>query len=464
MKVALLRCSDATDRRETNVTGIYPPLGLAYLGAMLQQEGHEAIILDGEAPRRSISEQLKEIPSDTDIIGITSTTLGWPVARQAAKIVRQQFPLATLVAGGPQVTAFPIESLQHSSFSVGIIGDGEWSLAEVVRRHESGAPLVGIPGTVYRQDDSIEVNPNVHWIKPLDDLPLPALELLPMKHYSSIVVKNPFITMLTSRGCPYKCSFCSQIYTGAHFRSHSAERILAEMERAEKVFSAQEIVLFDETFGANRKITGAVCAGIRSRGLRFRWNARTRIDLLDEDLLREMWGSGCYMLHLGIEAGSEQTLARMQKGITLDQIHRVVHMAHKIGFQLHGYFMLGYPGETRAQIKETVDLSMRLPLNWASYTVTIPNPRTLLQEQAEEAGLLSPSFWPDYVAGRTDGTIPVLSSQDCTASYLRSTKRNAYLRFYLRPETLLKQSGFVLRTGGAKRLAAGALLWLREVL
>jgi anaerobic magnesium-protoporphyrin IX monomethyl ester cyclase len=464
MNVVLLRVADADDRRETNVTGTYPPLALAYLGAALRQAGFHPVLLDGEAPLRPVRTLMEELPRDIGLIGITSTTLSWPVVRRAGEELRRRLPGIPIIVGGPQVTAFPRETLEHSSFDLGVIGDGEWSLVEIARRVEAGESLAGIPGTVYRDGDEIRVDESVHWMTSLDALPMPALELLPLHRYRSVVVQEPFVTLLTSRGCPYKCSFCSQIYMGDKFRFHSAERVLDEMERAERAFNAREIVLFDETFGANRRIAFQVCEGIPRRQLTFRWNARTRIDLLSDDLLEAMRSAGCYMLHLGIESGNQRILDKMRKGITLDQVDRVVHTAHRLGFQLHGYFMLGYPGETRAEVEETVRFSRSLPLDWASYTVTIPNPRTLLQEQAEAEGLLAPGFWQEYVAGRTDGTIPYLSSAECDVSYLSRVKRDAYLRFYLRPGTLTRQSAVIVRSGGAQRLFDAGLLWLRELL
>lgn len=461
--VALLRLAEVTDQRETNVTGTYPPLALAYLAATVRKAGYRPVIVDGEAPLRPLARVMDEIPPETVLIGVTTTTLAWPAVRKSAAELRKRFPGIPLVVGGPHVTAFPIETLQYSDFDVGVIGDGENSLLELLSRAATGRSLTGVPGTVYRENNEIQLDERVSWVSNLDDLPMPALDLLPLERYRSVVVQDPFVTMLTSRGCPYKCSFCSQIYMGEKFRFHSADRILEEMERAERDFGAREIVMFDETFGANRKVAHAVFEEMQRREFGFRWNARTRIDLLNDELLLAMRKSGCYMLHLGIESGTPRILEKMRKGITLEQVERVVKSAHRMGFRLHGYFMLGYPGETRQEIEATVALSRRLPLDWASYTVTIPNPRTLLQEQAVEEGLLDPDFWSDYVAGRTDGTIPFLSSKECDVSYLSGVKRNAYLRFYLRPHTFARQSAFVLRSGGIRRLVEAGTLWLREL-
>ena len=464
MKLALVRCSDTEVSRETNVTGLYPPLGLACLAGYVQAAGHEVVILDGDAPRRPAAALVAEVPSDVDLIGLTSTSLGWPAVRRAAPLFRCRFPTVPLIVGGPQVTAFPRETIEHSVFDLGVIGDGEITLERSLERIASGESLAGLPGTAWREGDDIRVDHSVPWCVDIDALPMPALELLPVDRYTSVVMRRPYVAMLASRGCPYRCGFCSQIYTGDSFRTHSPQRVLEEMVGAEEVFRAREVVLFDETFGAHRREALEICEQISRRGLKFRWNARTRIDLLDSELLRAMRGAGCHLLHLGIESGTQRILDQMNKKIRLEQITQVVHDAKSMGYRLHGYFMLGYPGEREEEMRRTMAFSRELPLDWASYTITIPNPRTLLQEQAEQEGLIDPEFWSRFVAGATDGSIPYVAAKKFGTAKLEALKREAYLRFYLRPGTLWRQTGFVRRTGGWRRLAKAGMLLLREVI
>ncbi|MFH1531307.1 MAG: radical SAM protein [Pseudomonadota bacterium] len=463
MKLVLVRCSDVSVSRETNVTGLYPPLGLAYLAGSVRARGHEVVILDGDAPRRPAATLAGEVPGDVDLIGFTSTTLGWPAVRSAAPLFRQRFPGVPLIVGGPQVTAFPEETLRHSVFDLGVIGDGERTLDGILGRLAGDEPLAGLPGTAWREAGDIRVDHEVPWCRDIDALPMPALDLLPLDRYTSVVMRRPYTAILASRGCPYRCGFCSQIYTGDTFRTHSPERVLAEMVRAEEVFGAREVVLFDETFGARRREALEICERLARRGLSLRWNARTRIDLLDGELLRAMRDAGCYFLHLGIESGTQRILDSMRKKTNLEQIERVVHEARSMGYQLHGYFMLGYPGETEEEMRRTMAFSRKLPLDWASFTITIPNPRTPLQELAEQKGLIDPDFWQRYVAGETDGVIPYVAARDIGAATLEALKREAYLRFYLRPGSLWRQTGHLRRTGGWGRLVDAGKLWLREL-
>jgi len=464
MKLALIRCSAAHGSRETNVTGLYPPLGLAYLAACVREEGHEAVIIDGDAPPRSAASLAAEVPPDVDLIGFTSSSLGWPVVQRAATIFRRRFPNTPLIVGGPQVTAFPRWTIEYSAFDLGVLGDGEITLVRILDRIASGVPLGGAPGTVWREGDEVRSDEAVPWCEDLDALPMPALDLLPLDRYSSVVMRHPYIALVTSRGCPYRCDFCSQIYTGDGLRTHSPPRVVAEMERAVEEFGAQELVIFDETFGVRRRDALEVCAAMVERGLDVRWNARTRVDLLDRELLGAMRTAGCHMLHLGLESGTQRILDAMGKKTSVEQIEQVVHTAKSLGFRLHGYFMLGYPGERIDEMRRTMAFSRRLPLDWASYTITIPNPRTPLQERAERGGLIESGFWQRYSAGDTCSGIPYAAASVIGKGKLEALKREAYLCFYLRPGALKGSAGLVREAGGWARLVEAGKLWLREVL
>jgi len=463
MNIVLVRCAEGFVPRETNVTGCYPPLGLAYLAAVLREAGFTPRIIDAEAEGWGLERVVEAIPADAGIVGFTGTTLLWPTVREVAARVRRARPNALLVIGGAQVTAFPEATLEGSVFDLGILGDGEQALVEIARRRANGGDYRGVPGCVVRDPEGHprQTGP-VAWIDDLDSLPLPALDLLPMHRYRSVMVTDPFVSIVTSRGCPYRCRFCSQIYGGDRLRTHSPERIVAEMERAVRKYGARELVLFDETFGVRREDALRVCALIRECGLAFRWSARTRVNVLDEELLVALRDAGCYALHLGVESGSDRILEAMNKNITVAQVRDAVALARRLGFRLHAYFMIGYPGETRAEIAQTLKLSRELPLDWASYTITIPNPRTPLCDLAVERGMLAPDYWRDYTLGNAEPAIPFFTSEECSAAYLKRTKRMAYLRFYLRPCVAARNLVFFVSTGGWGRLLTAFRLWLRE--
>jgi len=465
MKTVLIRCRADDSPRETNVSGCYPPLGLACLAAVLRTAGHPVIIIDAEVYGLTRGELVARLPPDVDLVGFTSTTLLWPSVRQTAAAVRRAMPRATLIVGGPQVTAFPEDTLASSVFDAGVIGDGESAIVEIAARLSAHAPLTDVPGCVVRDGQGgVRVTGPARWVEDLDALPMPAIDLLPVARYRSILSRDPFVTMITSRGCPYRCAFCSQIYTGPSLRTRSPANIIVEMERAVKEYGAREIILFDETFGVKRNEAMQLCTLIRERGLDVRWSARTRIDVLDAELMTAMRAAGCYFLHLGIESGSQRVLDLMKKKITLDEARRVVRMARDLGFFVHGYFMLGYPGETRRETAATTRFSRQLGLDVASYTIAIPNPRTPLFDDAVRNGYIAADFWREYTFGRIPAEIPPLATRECPAGFLRRAARMAYLRFFLRPAIVVRNIRFLKESGNWRQVWYAFRLWLREEL
>lgn len=465
LNIVLVRCRPTGGPRETNVSGCYPPLGLACLAAVLRQAGHRVAIIDAEVYGLDTDALIARIPPNAGLIGFTSTTLLWPSVQLAAGRLRTAFPRAALVVGGPQVTAFPEDTLASSVFDVGVIGDGEPAIVEIADRLAARAVLDAVPGCVARGPGGTPVVTGAaRWVEDLDRLPMPAIDLLPVERYRSILARHPFVTLVTSRGCPYRCAFCSQIYTGPRLRTRSPSNIVAEIERAVRDYHAREIVMFDETFGVKRDDALQLCALIRDRRLDIRWSARTRIDVLDEELLRAMRSAGCYFLHLGVESGSQRILDLMQKRITLDAARDAVRLARGLGFFVHGYFMLGYPGETRDDVAATARFSRRLGLDVASYTVTIPNPRTPLFEDAVRRGLIAADFWRDYTYGRGSREIPFLASPECPAAFLLRAKRAAYLRFFFRPGVIARNIRFLKESGNWRQVWYALKLWLREEL
>ncbi len=463
MKIVLVR-SMGHAGRETNVTGIYPPLGLASLAAVIKKPGREISILDAEALGISDKNLPAAIPDDPAIIGVTSTTLAWPAVRRVSSALATRFPRAVLVVGGPHPTVFPKESLEASAFHVAVMGDGETSFARLVDRVEAGSLYDDIAGCAVRQEyGGARINLPIPWIENLDSLPFPALDLLPLAQYHSAMARMPFTTLVTARGCPFRCAFCSQVYSGNRWRSRSPKNIVDEMEHHARSFGAREIIFFDETFGVKKNDALKVCELVIERNLRVRWNARTRLDVLDAELLQAMRAAGCYALHLGIESGSSRILNLMNKNISIPDIEQATRLARKAGFSLHGYFILAYPGETPAETRATMALAARLPLDWASFTLAIPTPATPLYELAAQSGCVTDDFWQKYTRGTSSEHIPLFVPAGSSEKALRRLKAQAYARFYLRPAVLARDLAFLFRAGGIGRMLRAAILWLKEL-
>lgn len=449
--------------RESNITGIYPPLGIAYLASYLRNNGFEVSIIDAQALNLSPQWVAESISKESEIIGFTSTTLIWPNTLKTMKAVKERCPDKFIVVGGPQITAFPQDSLSHEFIDLGIYGEGEETMLEVAQAYFKGADIQDIKGTVVRKNGRVFVNKPRPLIKDLDRLSFPAIDLLPYHLYRALTVRNPFYTMIASRGCPYRCAFCSQIYFGNRLRLRSAENVASEMEYYVKKKGAKELVMFDETFTINREFTLGLCRLIRERGLHFEWNIRTRVDTLDRKVLEALKGAGCQVIHLGIESGSEKILQAMRKGITRKQIRETIHMAREIGIETRGYFMLGYPGETTQDIRKTIRFSRNLGLDWASFTITLPHPRTEIGDEAVKKGLVKEDFWKDFTLGRPTPKLSYFTTKEYSERDLGRWRLMAYLLFYLRPFFLLRKIGKALRFGGLRKLLRDAIFIIRNL-
>ena len=422
--------------RETNVSGVYPALGVAYLAGAARAAGFPVTVVDAHALDSSHDALVEAVVGVAPrLVGLTSTTFNWPVVAEVARRLKRALPGVPVAIGGPQLSVYPQECMTEPAVDVAVVGEGEEPLVELLLRVESGAPLDGVAGTLARIDGEVVRAPDRPPVADLDRLPLPALDLLPLRRYRSLTLPRPFVSMVTSRGCPFRCRHCSQAFVGGCHREHGVERVLEEMERAVKTLGAREIVFFDETFTLNRGRVLALCAGVLERGIPTRWNVRTRADRLDDELLEAMRDAGCASIHVGIEAGSERVRELMRKPLDLDRAARALDTARRLGMETRGYFMLGYPGETRAEVEETIRLSAELPLDWASYTVAVALPATDLYREALESGRYRDDYWRDYTLQRPVGP-PGYASPDLGAEELEAALARAYRSFYLRPRAV----------------------------
>jgi radical SAM superfamily enzyme YgiQ (UPF0313 family) len=428
------------------LSGIFPSLGLGYIAAALRDEGIAVSLLDLDVekePEQALRHACARLKPP--MVGFSATTLIWPTIAKMAGIVRDALPGSFLLCGGPHFTLYAEESLAASHFDAAVAGEGERTaaaLAAAFLRHE---PYDRIPGTVIKSGGGLQVNPPGPLEKNLDAFPFPARDLFPNDRYSCPLTAGPFTTLVTSRGCPFQCRYCTQVYWQDTFRVRSPENVFREMKACVETFGFREIMMYDETFTAPRKMVVALCDLIASEGLDIRWDIRTRIDALDETLLRHLRKAGCRRLHLGIETGSAEILRAMNKKITLDEIREMMALVKAMDFETLGYFMVGYPGETRRTAEETRRLSRDLGLDWAHYTVVTPAPGTPLYDYARKNGYLHRDYWRDYALGRCDHEIGHFVTEEFGEDDLAGLVKKAYRSFYFRPGQVL---------GKARRLAS----------
>jgi len=417
-----------------NITGFcVPPLGLAYLAAVLEKHGYDVKIIDGVTENLTYREISKIISKYCpDLVGITATTPTIYDAYIVARIAKHHG--VKVVIGGPHATFLDTDVLKECPYIDFVVrGEGELTLLELVKALEKRKPLSHVLGLTWRdRDGRIKRNSRRPYILNLDDLPMPAYHLLPMDKYQ--VGEIRYATIMTSRGCPFKCTFCaSSRLFGKRYRWHSAERVLDEIEVLVNKYKVKSIEIIDDTFTLNRKRAIKIAKGILKRGLDIIWSCSSRVDTIDKELAEILKKSGCSVIYLGIESGSQRILNKYKKGVTIDQITRAVKILKEAKLEILGSFILGAPDETIDEARKTLSFSLKLDLDYAQYSILTPYPGTEIYEKAEKKGLLLTKNWRLY-----DALHPVLKTL-IPPRKLRSLVRKAYLIFYSRITYIFNQ-------------------------
>ena len=417
-----------------------PPLGLAYLAAMLEKEGHEVDIIDAQALKLSISQIKKEIEErQPDLLGVTSVTPTIYEALELIKITKSVSPYTFTVLGGPHVSFLPIKTLEECpQLDAVCIGEGEETVVDLAKTVECGGNLSNVRGIAYRSEGGIVKNPPRPLISDLDSLPFPARHLLPMNKYTILGKKSVIGHLMTSRGCPFNCIFCSSsLLFGKKFRGRSPENVVDEMEHVISEYKARTIEFADDEFTLNRKRVEGICYEIRKRGLDVFWACSSRVDTISKDLLKKMKRAGCFLIYYGIESGSQRILNFIRKGITIDKVIRAIKWTKEVGIKTLGSFIIGFPGETEEDIKKTISLAKKLRLDYAQFAIATPYPGTELYDLAKREGMLETEDWSQYTAAN-----PVLKNYGCSRETLIKLFKEAYTTFYLSPRMLLKNLSY----------------------
>ena len=423
------------------VLNITPPLGLAYLAAVLEKNDHDVRIYDC-----SLGITLPELAGQLqayqpDVVGITSTTPAFPDARRTAEKVREILPRAVVVLGGAHVSAVP-GALEHDCFDVGVIAEGEETMLELVRQIEGNglSDRDSIAGLAFKQDGKVVLTEPRGYIKDLDTIPPPARHLLPpLSAYSPTPAsyrKLPLAVLMTSRGCPYKCIFCDRKVFGNLTRGHSPERVVFEVEEALNRYGAREIRFFDDTFTFNKKRVLEICELFRKRDLRFPWTCLTRVGAVTKDLLRTMKEAGCWQVLYGLESGDPDVLRALKKGHTVEQNEQAVRWAQEVGLGVRGDFIVGTPYDTKESLERTLQFAKGLKLDYAHFNKFVPFAGTELYEELVKQGYeWDVSDLPTILDHHATPFVPPSMTMDEFQSFLDRANRE----FYLRPSHILRR-------------------------
>jgi len=396
----------------------YFPLGLSCLAAVLRKEGHEVLIYDADCnvnPSKmdftrledSYTFYLKSLREDShtiwkemrerihsfkpDMVGITVWTTFAASAYKIASLCKEYDKSVPVVMGGPHITikyGEVIKICRDADFL--IRGEGEETFLELVEKLQDGDEvkierLRNIKGIAYRQNGRIIHNPDREFIQNLDAIPFPARDLLLNKgSYNS----EDMGLLMTSRGCPYNCSYCATGIWKRRIRYRSINNVIEEIKFVINAYGTQQFTIKDDTFTVNRKRVLEFCDKLIKENLDINWDCNTRVDIIDEELLKKMKAAGCNGIKVGIETGNERVLKLINKRTTLSQAREAARLFRRVGIHWTGYFMMGLPSETKEEIYQTLKFMKELKPDFASLSVYEPFPGTDLFEMGFKKGLV----------------------------------------------------------------------------
>ena len=420
---------------------IQQPLGLAYLAAVLEQSGREVKIIDPNPLKLSGEDIINSIKKfRPDIIGISSSTPNFLKAIDLCKKIKKTLNVPIII-GGTHITSVPEEILKYKCFDFGIIGEGETTILELVEKIENKEDVSNVKGIAYNDGGKLNKTEPRELIKDLDSLPFPARHLIPpLEKYMptrGTYKRLPLGTIITSRGCPYRCSFCNRAIFGNKFRHRSEKNVVDEIEILIKKFNAKEIKFWDDAINVIPERLINICNEILRRGIKIPWSCIARINGMDEPLLKKMKEAGCWQISYGIESENQKILDNIKKDLTISQIKEVVSTTNKAGIRTRGFFMLGLPGETKETMQQTINFSKSLMLDIANFYITTPYPSTDLYEDAKKSGELKKASYNEYLTNFPDEISYVPNG--LTAGLIKEYQWRAYKSFYLRLQYVIKQ-------------------------
>lgn len=441
--------------------GHTPPMGLLYIQAAVEHSKHESIFLDADLEGWSHEEAARQALSyKPNLVGLQAMTFTLPDAYLVAKAIKRLSPKVKVIIGGPHPTIYPKETVSLEGVDFAFAGEGEFGLIQLLDRLYEPQLWCTVPGLAYKNGGGLYFNPVKEMIKDLDSVPFPARDSSPYTRYTSILAKrNPITIMITSRGCPFDCVFCNRM--GRKYRCHSAEYVLREIESILNL-GIQEIFIHDDTFTINRGRVEAICQGIIERKYDAIWEARTRVDCVDEDLLALMRRAGCHRLSFGVESGSKKVLKSMRKGVDIDRIRQVFSWCKREGIITLADFMFGNLDEEMEDIQKSLDLMKQIAPDFVQYSICSPYPDTPLYQIGLENGIIPHDIWLEFAQNPLQDFHSPVWTQHFTEEELNKITKDAYKAFYLRSGFIIKQLMRINSFSQLKGMLRGAVGMLRK--
>jgi len=443
---------------------VRPHLGLLYVAAALRKSlGIEVRIIESNAGGLTLDDLREIIQQETpDIIGFSVLTFNLLNCMEVSRLIRSCSPETKICYGGWHPTLYPLETLDLGCVDFIVIGEGEFSFTELVKvLLEEQDPvendLVRIQGIGFRTEKgAIKITPPRPALHNLDELPLPAYDLVDTRKYSNLLAcTDRSVVIMTSRGCPRRCVFCDMRKTTYRFRSpcNIMEEIIFWVQQGVREFFIQ-----DDNFTISRRRTIEFCKLLIEADLGIAYKISSRVDYLDDEILGYLKKTGCYSIYFGVESGSQRILDYLEKGITVQDIKNAFQSAHKFGIDCCAYIMIGVPSETKQDVDETMNLIKDIKPNHLHCSICTPMPRTYLYDRLMEDDVITSDYWLDFAKNPNPSFVTPFTSQVFTDKELRDMQNGIQRQFYFNPRIIFHE---MRKTRGLKQFAAKSKMALK---
>jgi len=437
MKIMLVKPYNLSDH-------IQPSLGLGYLATACRKK-HEVAMIDCLKDKVKINKLLSSIRRHKpDIVGFQCYTFDLRFIREALIKTKRLDKRIKTIIGGPHPSAVPRETFSYFKRNLDYIfvGESEKGLPMLLDELDNGSAsgFDEIPGLAWKKDGDIKINPQL-FVEDLDSLGMPAWDLIkpeeyPESQHGAFFKKFPIAPIMVTRGCPFSCTFCAgNVVAGRKIRTHSVDFILRQITLLHDKHGVREFHIVDDNFTFNKDFAKSLLRRLIDLNLDISWATPNgvRVDTLDDELLSLMKKSGLYLVSLGIESGSDRVLGLMKKHVTTEKVRRGIEMISKHGIEVAGFFIVGFPGEKKTEIRDTIRFSLNLDLVRANYFTYLPFPGTSSYKELTMNGELGAVRWDKFYFM----SAPYVPA-GVTRRQLKYFQRAAFLRFYLRPRLIIK--------------------------
>ena len=440
-----------------------PGMGMLVLAAVARTRGYRVHLVDAKQQGASVDEVSRRIAAlRPDYLGLSATTISVTNAARIAERVKTLRPGVVTILGGAHVSAIPERTLEaFPSIDFGVVGEGELSLFELLAGLDAGRRVDGVAGLAYRGDGRVHANPRAPYLDDLDALPLPAWDLLPdfpHRFQPSLFSypRTPVATLITSRGCPFSCSFCDRSTSGKRGRMHSVEYVV-RLCRHLVGLGVRHIIFVDDLFTVRKQRVVDLCQAFLDERFTFSWSCNSHPNLLDLETMKLMRRAGCWQIAYGIESGSQRILDVVKREVRIPRMRETLRMTRAAGIRTKGYVMIGHPTEGLDSLTETAEFLKVVELDLCQITKFTPYPGTPAYPTIRSYGTFTENW--EQMNAMNFKFIPSGLSEDILETYFDYL----YRTFYHRSDILWGIAKLLVQEPKyMKRLAAAAVVYLRS--